>query len=58
MSVRLHGFLSSPSFAWRKPGGRGQLGFTHPYIVNMMRQRRQGQLRLPLSQLRYLALSR
>ena len=34
------------------------VGFTHPYIINMMRQRRQGQLRLPLSQLRYLALSR
>ena len=27
------------------------VGFAHPYIVNMMRQRRQGQLRLPLSQL-------
>ena len=34
------------------------VGFAHPSIVNMMRQRRQGQLRLPLSQLRYLALSR
>ena len=34
------------------------VGFAHPYLVNMMRQRRQGQLRLPLSQLRYLALSR
>ena len=33
------------------------VGFAHPHLIDMVRQRRQGQLRLSLSQLRYLALS-
>ena len=32
-------------------------GFAHPHLVDVVRQRRQGQLRLSPSQLRYLALS-
>ena len=34
------------------------VGFAHPHLVDVVRQRRQGQLRLSPSQLRYLALSR
>ena len=34
------------------------VGFAHPHLVDVVRQRRQGQLRLSPSQFRYLALSR
>ena len=60
--VRLHLGLvvrrRHPVHSRRRVLAGSPVGFAHPHIIPMMRQRRQGQLRLPLSQLRYLALSR